>query len=83
MLMMGGDDERARDIRGLPPFAGVYEALQGDVGRGGGAGGSHNGLEVAGPYLMGRAIDEYIAFNDLSGLLQITLLLAGCMWLWH
>ena len=35
------------------------------------------GLEVAGPYLMGRAIDEYIAFNDLPGLFQITLLLAG------
>ena len=35
------------------------------------------GLTVTGPYLMGRAIDDYIIPGDLPGLTRIALLLLG------
>jgi ATP-binding cassette subfamily B multidrug efflux pump len=34
-------------------------------------------LSLAGPYLMGIAIDQYIMVRDLAGLLRISLMLAG------
>lgn len=34
-------------------------------------------LNLAGPYLMGIAIDQYIMVRDLTGLLRISLMLAG------
>ncbi len=34
-------------------------------------------LSLAGPYLIGIAIDQYIMVRDLSGLLRISLMLAG------
>ena len=76
--MMMGDDERARDMRGtarrLIGYMRRYRrTLIGVVG----LVVVTTGLEVAGPYLMGRAIDEYIASNDLPGLFQIALLMAG------
>ena len=78
MMTMGGDDERARDIRGTARrLMGYMRRYKGTLVGVVGLVVVTTGLEVAGPYLMGRAIDEYIAFNDLSGLLQITLLLAG------
>ncbi|NLE43232.1 MAG: ABC transporter ATP-binding protein [Chloroflexi bacterium] len=47
-----------------------------------------SGLELLGPYLMGRAIDEYISVGDLSGLARLVVLLiatyavaAGGVWL--
>lgn len=35
------------------------------------------GFSLAGPYLLGVAIDRYISVKDLSGLLNITLLMIG------
>jgi ATP-binding cassette subfamily B protein len=35
------------------------------------------GLNLAGPYLLGRAIDDYIIPGDLSGLARIVTLMAG------
>ena len=35
------------------------------------------GLELLGPYLMGKAIDENILVGDLSGLLNVALLMVG------
>jgi ATP-binding cassette subfamily B protein len=35
------------------------------------------GLQLTGPYLMGRAIDDYIIPGDMSGLLRIVLLMLG------
>ena len=53
-MMMMGDDERARNMRGTaPPFDRVYEALQKDVDRGGGAGGGHNGIGGGRPVFDG------------------------------
>lgn len=77
-MMMVVDDERARDIRGTARrLMGYMRRYKGTLIGVVGLVVITTGLEVAGPYLMGRAIDEYIAFNDLPGLLQITLLLAG------
>lgn len=77
-MMMMGDDERARDIRGTARrLLGYMRRYRGTLVGVVGLVVVTTGLEVAGPYLMGRAIDEYIAFNDLPGLFQITLLLAG------
>ena len=36
-----------------------------------------SGLDLMGPYLMGRAIDAYILKNDLPGLARTALLMAG------
>jgi ATP-binding cassette subfamily B multidrug efflux pump len=37
----------------------------------------YSGLELLGPYLMGRAIDKYIAQNDLPGLALLVLAMVG------
>ncbi|WP_246320534.1 ABC transporter ATP-binding protein [Paenibacillus qinlingensis] len=37
-----------------------------------------SGLALLGPYLIGRAIDDYIIPRDRSGLLELCLLLLGC-----
>ena len=77
MIMMG-DDERARDIRGTTRrLLGYMRRYKGTLIGVVGLVVITTGLEVAGPYLMARAIDEYIAYSDLPGLFQITLLLAG------
>lgn len=76
--MMMADDERARDIRGTTRrLMGYMRRYKGTLIGVVGLVVITTGLEVAGPYLMGRAIDEYIVDNDLPGLFQITLLLAG------
>ena len=36
-----------------------------------------SGLDLMGPYLMGRAIDVFIAQNDLPGLGRLVLLMIG------
>ena len=36
-----------------------------------------SGLALFGPYLMGRAIDEYILYDDLAGLARMALLMLG------
>jgi ATP-binding cassette subfamily B protein len=36
-----------------------------------------SGLDLLGPYLMGRAIDEFIAQNDLAGLARLVLAMIG------
>ena len=77
-MMMMGDDERARDIRGTTRrLLGYMRRYKGTLVGVVGLVVITTGLEVAGPYLMGRAIDEYIAYNDLPGLFQIALLLTG------
>lgn len=76
--MMMADDERAQDIRGTTRrLMGYMRRYKGTLIGVVGLVVVSTVLEVAGPYLMGRAIDEYIAFDDLPGLFQITLLLAG------
>ncbi len=76
--MMMGDDERARDFRGTARrLMGYMRHYKGTLVGVVGLVVVSTGLEVAGPYLMGRAIDEYIVDNDLLGLFQITLLMAG------
>lgn len=35
------------------------------------------GLQILGPYLMGRAIDDYITPGDMSGLMRLILLMIG------
>jgi ATP-binding cassette subfamily B multidrug efflux pump len=37
----------------------------------------YSGLDLLGPYLMGRAIDKYIAQNDLPGLALLVLAMVG------
>ena len=77
-MMMMGDDERARDIRGTTRrLLGYMRRYRGTLVGVIGLVVITTGLEVAGPYLMARAIDEHIAYSDLPGLFQITLLLAG------
>lgn len=36
-----------------------------------------SGLQILGPYLMGRAIDDYIGTGDMDGLLRLILLMIG------
>lgn len=77
-MMMMGDDERARDFRGTGRrLMGYMRRYKGTLIWVVGLVVITTGLEVAGPYLMGRAIDEYIGSNDLPGLFQIALLMAG------
>ena len=77
-MMMMGDDERARDFRGTARrLMGYMRRYRGTLVGVVGLVVVSTGLEVAGPYLMGRAIDEYIVDNDLPGLFQIALLMAG------
>lgn len=77
-MMMMGDDERARDFRGTTRrLMGYMRRYRGTLVGVVGLVVVSTGLEVAGPYLMGRAIDEYIVDNDLPGLFQIALLMAG------
>ena len=62
MMMMVGDDERARDMRGTGRrLVGYMRRYKGTLIGVVGLVVITTGLEVAGPYLMGRAIDEYIA----------------------
>ena len=77
-MMMMADDERARDIRGTTRrLLGYMRRYRGTLVGVVWLVVITTGLEVAGPYLMGRAIDEYIAYSDLPGLFQIALLLTG------
>lgn len=76
--MMMGDDEQARDFRGTGRrLMGYMRRYKGTLIWVVGLVVITTGLEVAGPYLMGRAIDEYIGHSDLPGLFQIALLMAG------
>jgi len=77
-LYLLSERERAKDVRGTLPriwgylkrrwwaLAGVVLLVAVTVG-----------LDLLGPYLMGRAIDEHILKGDLPGLARTALLMAG------
>ena len=86
-MMMGPKIEKARDVRGtlrrlvmyLRPYWGalIVVTLLSLIG---------TVLDLLGPYLMGVAINSFIARGDRTGLLRVALLMLGaylCSWLTH
>ncbi|MFP4346437.1 MAG: ABC transporter ATP-binding protein [Anaerolineales bacterium] len=77
--MLGGRRiEKAKDVRGtlrrltayLRPFSGTLFLVSGLVLVG-------TLMSLVGPYLLGRAIDDFIATGDAPGLLRLALLMLG------